>query len=81
MHEIRIPKLGMDTTEAEIKAWLVKIGDRVEKGTPLLEVETEKADVILEAQVAGVVREIRATPGSVVTIGSEVVGLIEESVA
>ena len=79
MHEIRIPKLGMDTTEAEIKAWLVKIGDRVEPGTPLLEVETEKADVILEAQVAGVVREIRATPGSVVTIGSEVVGLIEES--
>jgi pyruvate/2-oxoglutarate dehydrogenase complex dihydrolipoamide acyltransferase (E2) component len=69
----------MDTTEAEIKAWLVKIGDRVEPGTPLLEVETEKADVVIEAQVAGVVREIRATAGSVVTIGSEVIGLIEAS--
>jgi len=79
MHEIRIPKLGMDTTEAEIKAWLVKVGDRVEKGTPLLEVETEKADVVLEAEVAGVVREIRAVPGSIVAIGSEVIGLIEES--
>lgn len=79
MHEIRIPKLGMDTTEAEIKAWLVKIGDRVAPGTPLLEVETEKTDVVIEAQVAGVVREIRAVPGSIVAIGSEVVGLIEES--
>jgi pyruvate/2-oxoglutarate dehydrogenase complex dihydrolipoamide acyltransferase (E2) component len=79
VHEIRIPKLGMDTTEAEVKAWLVKVGDRVEKGTPLLEVETEKADVVLEAEVAGVIREIRAAAGSVVTIGSEVIGLIEES--
>ncbi len=79
MHEIRIPKLGMDTTEAEIKVWLVKIGDRVAPGTPLLEVETEKTDVVIEAQVAGVVREIRAVPGSIVAIGSEVVGLIEES--
>ena len=69
----------MDTTEAEIKAWLVKIGDRVAPGTPLLEVETEKTDVVIEAQVAGVVREIRAVPGSIVAIGSEVVGLIEES--
>lgn len=79
MHEIRIPKLGMDTTEAEIKVWLVKIGDRVAPGTPLLEVETEKTDVVIEAQVAGVVREIRAVPGSIVVIGSEVIGLIEES--
>jgi len=69
----------MDTTEAEVKAWLVKVGDRVEPGTPLLEVETEKADVVIEAEVAGVVREIRVAPGSIVAIGSEVIGLIEES--
>ena len=81
MHEIRIPKLGMDTTEAEIKTWLVKVGDRVAPGAPLLEVETEKTDVVIESQVAGVVREIRATPGSIVAIGSEVIGLIEESAA
>lgn len=79
MREIRIPKLGMDTTEAEIKAWLVKVGDRVEPGSPLLEVETEKADVVIEAEVVGVVREIRAATGSIVAIGSEVIGLIEES--
>lgn len=76
MAEIRIPKLGMDTTECEIKAWLVKVGDRVSVGTALLEVETEKADVVIEAEVAGVVREISAAAGQTVPVGS-VVGLID----
>lgn len=76
MAEIRIPKLGMDTTECEIKAWLVKVGDRVGVGTALLEVETEKADVVIEAEVAGVVREISAAAGQTVPVGS-VVGLID----
>ena len=77
MHEIRIPKLGMDTTEADVKAWLVKVGDRVSTGTPLLEVETEKADVVIEAEAAGVVRQISAQVGQTVPIGS-VVGLIDD---
>ncbi len=77
MHEIRIPKLGMDTLECDIKAWLVKVGDTVAPGTPLLEVETEKADVVIEAEVSGVVREIRATAGQTVPVGS-VVGLIDD---
>lgn len=77
MHEVRIPKLGMDTTEAEVKAWLVAVGDRVAVGAPLLEVETEKADVVIEAEVAGVFREIRTPVGQVVPIG-DVVGLIDD---
>ncbi len=77
MWEIRIPKLGMDTTEAEIKTWLVTIGDRVSAGAPLLEVETEKADVVIEAEVAGLVTEIREPVGRVVPIGS-VVGLVDD---
>ncbi|MBI4240162.1 MAG: hypothetical protein HY613_00465 [Candidatus Rokubacteria bacterium] len=77
MHEIRIPKLGMDTLECDIKAWLVKVGDTVAPGSPLLEVETEKADVVIEADVAGVVREIAVPAGQTVPVGS-VVGLIDE---
>ncbi len=80
MREIRIPKLGMDTTECDIKAWRVTVGDPVAPGTPLLEVETEKADVVIEAEVAGVVREITALAGQTVPVGS-VVGLIDESAA
>ena len=78
MREIRIPKLGMDTLECDIKAWLVKVGDRVGPGTPLLEVETEKADVVIEAEVAGVVSEITAPAGQTVAVGS-VVGRIDAS--
>jgi len=77
VHEIRIPKLGMDTLECDIKAWLVKVGDTVAPGSPLLEVETEKADVVIEAEVAGLVREITAQAGQTVPVGS-VVGLIDE---
>jgi len=77
MWEIRVPKLGMDTTEAEVKRWLVRVGDPVRPGTPLLELETEKADVVLEAEVAGVVRELRAREGETIPVGS-VVGLIDE---
>ncbi len=75
-HEIRIPKLGMDTTDCDVKAWLVKVGDRVGPGTPLLEVETEKADVVIEAEVAGTVRAIAAAVGERVAVGA-VVGSIE----
>jgi len=67
----------MDTLECDIKAWLVKVGDTVAPGTPLLEVETEKADVVIEAEVSGAVREIRAPAGQTVPVGS-VVGLIDD---
>jgi pyruvate dehydrogenase E2 component (dihydrolipoamide acetyltransferase) len=78
MWEILIPKLGMDTTEAEIKTWLVKVGDRVAAGAPLLEVETEKADVTIESEVAGIVCEISAAAGQVVPVGT-VVGLVDDT--
>lgn len=75
-HEILIPKLGMDTMDCEIITWRVKLGDRVEQGAELLEVETEKANVAIEAPVGGVVTEIRAKAGDRVEVGASV-GTIE----
>jgi pyruvate/2-oxoglutarate dehydrogenase complex dihydrolipoamide acyltransferase (E2) component len=75
-HEVRIPKLGMDTTECDVKTWLVTVGDRVAQGAELLEVETEKADVVIEAEVAGIVRELRAEVGERIAVGA-VVAVIE----
>ena len=72
VHEIQIPKLGMDTVDCEVVAWLVKVGDRVEKGAELLEVETEKANVAIEAPVSGVVIQIRAQAGDRVDVGGYV---------
>jgi pyruvate/2-oxoglutarate dehydrogenase complex dihydrolipoamide acyltransferase (E2) component len=76
VHEIRIPKLGMDTTECEIRQWLVGVGDRVALGDALLEVETEKTTVVIEAEAAGVVRQCVAEVGQTVPVGA-VVGFID----
>ena len=76
LHEVQIPKLGMDTTECELKGWLVNVGDRVAVGAELVEVETEKTAVVIEAEVAGIVRELRGNVGERIPIGA-VVAVIE----
>ncbi len=77
LHEVRIPKLGLDTLECDIRQWFVAVGERVEKGAPLLEVETEKAVMPIEAEVAGILREARVKPGETIDVGA-VIGLIED---
>ena len=68
--EILVPKLGMDTTEAVITAWLVSEGDNVEVGTPLVELESEKITFELESEFTGLVRKIMQPIGTVVPVGS-----------
>lgn len=74
--EIVIPKLGMDTIDCEVKAWLVRVGDCVTPGAALLEVETEKTEVVIEAEFGGTVRELRAQVGERVAVGA-VIAVIE----
>ncbi len=76
LQQVQIPKLGMDTTECDVKAWLVKVGDRVAAGAELPEGGAEKTGVVNEAEVGGVVRELRANVGDRVPIGA-VVAVIE----
>jgi 2-oxoglutarate dehydrogenase E2 component (dihydrolipoamide succinyltransferase) len=52
--ELTMPSYGMADTESVILGWLHEPGDRVEAGEPLVEVETAKAEVSLEAPAAGV---------------------------
>jgi 2-oxoglutarate dehydrogenase E2 component (dihydrolipoamide succinyltransferase) len=77
VYEIRIPKLGLDTIECDIRRWIPSVGDSVSKGSPLIEVETEKAVMTIESEVAGVLREVRAQPGQTVAVGA-IVGVIED---
>lgn len=53
-----LPKLGLTMDEGRLIAWHKKVGDRVEKGEVLFEVETDKANMEIEASVSGVVRRI-----------------------
>jgi pyruvate dehydrogenase E2 component (dihydrolipoyllysine-residue acetyltransferase) len=67
--EIVMPRLSDSMEEGTIVAWLVRAGDHVDEGQPLVEVETDKASVVYEAQAAGVLIELRAAEGESVRVG------------
>jgi pyruvate/2-oxoglutarate dehydrogenase complex dihydrolipoamide acyltransferase (E2) component len=55
---IKIPKLGMSMDEAKLVSWLAADGTAVEVGSPLYEIETDKAVQEVEAPVAGTLKII-----------------------
>ena len=71
-----MPKVGTDTTDGRIAAWLKKAGDPVERGEDLLEIETEKATVSVQAAHTGILSEIVHSAGDEV-VGGETIGYIE----
>ena len=79
-HDVIMPALGMNQTTGKILAWLKGKGDPVKLGEPVMEVETDKAIVEVEAQAAGVLIEIRHTAGSEVPVG-QVVAVIGAGVS
>ena len=52
-HELTMPKLSDQMADAVIVRWLVSPGDRFERGDGLIEVETDKATVVYEAESDG----------------------------
>jgi len=61
--EFRLPQLADSVTSVRLSLWLKQEGDRVEAGEPIVEVETDKTNVELEAPVSGVLRAIRIAAG------------------
>ena len=72
MHTVVMPKLGDTMEEGKILNWLVKEGDKVEKGDSLAEIETEKVTIPVEAFAAGILRKIIAPAGTVVPVGEPI---------
>jgi len=66
--EIKVPQAGESVTEAMISEWFVESGDAVEKDEAILELETDKANMELNAEEAGVVH-IDVPAGEVVSVG------------
>ncbi len=66
----RLPDIGEGIAEAEIVAWHVKIGDRVEEDQQVADMMTDKATVEMESPVSGVVLELAGEVGDQVAIGS-----------
>jgi 2-oxoglutarate dehydrogenase E2 component (dihydrolipoamide succinyltransferase) len=68
--EIRVPTLGESVTEATIGKWFKKAGDAVKADEPLVELETDKVTLEVNAPAAGVLAEITAKDGETVTPGA-----------
>lgn len=72
---VRMPEVLAGVTEAAIATWLVAVGDEVAVGTPLAEIETEKAVVEYASEVEGTVLELLAHAGAGVAIGAPIVAI------
>ncbi|MDV3458696.1 dihydrolipoamide acetyltransferase family protein [Sphingomonas sp. HF-S4] len=66
----RLPDIGEGIAEAEIVAWHVKVGERVEEDQQVADMMTDKATVEMESPVSGVVLELAGDVGDQVAIGS-----------
>ena len=69
---IDMPALGYDQETGRIAGWLKAVGDTVGRGDSIVEIETEKTTVDMEATAAGVLVEIVAGPGDVVPVGQPI---------
>ena len=63
-----LPKLGMNQEDGEIVSWLVSEGDTISEGQPIVEIETDKATVEVEASADGVLARIVHGEGDIVPI-------------
>lgn len=67
--DIRLPNLAAGMETGTVVTWLKGVGDRVEEGEPIVEIEAEKANHELEAAAAGTLVEIVAAEGDEVEVG------------
>jgi 2-oxoglutarate dehydrogenase E2 component (dihydrolipoamide succinyltransferase) len=75
--EIRVPALGESVTEAIVGKWFKKAGETVKADEPIVELETDKVTLEVNAPSAGVISEIRVKEGETVAVGA-ILGAIGE---
>ncbi len=69
-YKFKLPDIGEGIAEAEVVAWHVKVGDRVEEDQQLADMMTDKATVEMESPVAGTVIKLAGEVGDLLAIGS-----------
>lgn len=67
-----MPQLGETVAEGKVSSWFKAVGDRVEPGDNLFEIETDKVTMEVQATAAGVLAEIRVGAGETVPVGTVV---------
>ena len=79
--QFTLPDLGEGLTEAEIIAVLVREGDVIKEDVPLLEVETDKAQVEIPSPIGGRVEKVHVQPGQTVKVGAVLVTFSDDGPA
>jgi pyruvate dehydrogenase E2 component (dihydrolipoamide acetyltransferase) len=74
--KVKMPKLGLTMTQGKIVEWKKAVGDQVAAGETLLVIETEKADVEIEAPASGAIDELIGAVTGVYPVG-EVIAVID----
>ncbi|MEX2081695.1 MAG: biotin/lipoyl-containing protein, partial [Dehalococcoidia bacterium] len=75
---ITMPQMGADMTEGTVIKWLKAVGDQVERGDILAEIETDKATVELEAFESGIMQKLVVDEGETVPVG-ETIAILGEA--
>jgi len=74
---VNLPRLGDTVDEVLVLEWLVSIGSQVNKGDPLVRVETDKVDVDVESPFSGTVEEILVGVGDEIKTGALICRIVE----
>jgi len=74
--EMKMPDLATTDSEIRIARWLVETGEKVERGQPVVEVETDKAAMEVESVVSGVLAEVRSVANEAVSVG-QIIAVLE----
>ncbi len=66
---INMPDLGLEDEGGELSVWLKNVGDSVQAGEPIAEIESEKVTLEVESPLTGVLLEMLIQPGEIATVG------------
>ncbi|HXE79215.1 MAG TPA: biotin/lipoyl-containing protein, partial [Vicinamibacterales bacterium] len=78
MPNVVVPQLGESVVEARVARWLKKVGDHVDAGEPVVELETDKIDLEVGSEQSGVITRIEREEGADVKVG-EVLAVVEST--
>jgi pyruvate/2-oxoglutarate dehydrogenase complex dihydrolipoamide acyltransferase (E2) component len=77
MNIFKLPDLGASTGEAEVVVWLKAIGESITVGEPLLEVQSDKANVEVQATISGTLARVLASVGQIIKPGDALAVIAE----
>ena len=74
--EVPMPQMGESIAEGTVSVWRKKVGDRVERDEPIMEIATDKVDAEIPSPAAGILTEVLVQEGQTVEVGT-IVAYIE----